>query len=67
MYIYILYTYICITLRNAISWAPGGKARVHNSSYTDAVFEFRVHEVSEIWTGLSHSFTKDDLLHLQGQ
>ena len=34
------------------------------SSYMDAAFELVVHEESEIWTHLLHSFTKEGLLQL---
>ena len=33
-------------------------------SYMDAIFELVVHEESELWTCLSHSFTKGGLLQL---
>ena len=45
------------------------KARVQNvvsRSYMHAIFELVAHELLEIWTVLSHSFTKGDLLHLPG-
>ena len=35
-------------------------------SYMDAIFEPVSHEESEIWTRLSHSFTKGGLLQLSG-
>ena len=47
-------------------WGPY-KARVQNGvpgSYMDAIFKLVVHEESEIWTSLSHSFTKGGLLQL---
>ena len=42
-------------------WGPY-QARAQNGisgSYMDAVFEPVAHEESEIWTHLSHSFTKE--------
>ena len=55
--IYILY----VSLRGPY------KARGQNGvsgSYMDAVFELRVHETSEIWESLPHTFTKEGLLQL---
>ena len=49
-------------------WGPY-KAHVQNGlcgSYMDTVFEFVPHEASEIWTNLSHSYTKGGLLQLSG-
>ena len=37
-----------------------------HGSYVDAVFELRMHEASEIWTSLPHTFTKKGLLQLPG-
>ena len=51
-------------------WGPF-KARVGNGvsgsyMYMDAIFKLVVHEKSEIWTSLPHSFTKGGLLQLPG-
>ena len=57
--IYILYVSL---------WGPC-KARGQSGisgSYMDAVFKLKVHEASEIWTSLPHTFTKEGLLQLPG-
>ena len=45
------------------------KARVQNGmsdGCIDVVFELVIHKESEIWTSVSHSFTKAGLLQLPG-
>ena len=57
--IYILYVSL---------WDPY-KARGQNGvsgSYLRAVFKLKVHEASEIWTRLPHTFTKEGLLQFPG-
>ena len=58
------------TKQYTIYMGPYG-SRVQNGvsgSYMDAIFELVVHEKSEIWTSLPHSFTncKEGLLQLPG-
>ncbi len=48
---------------------PGGKARVQNGvscSFLGAVFEVVADKESDVWTNLSCSFIKGDLLQLPG-
>ena len=40
--------------------------KMATGSYMHAVFELRAHEASEIWTSLTHTFTKEGLLQLPG-
>ena len=47
-------------------YGPPVKMASLHDSYVDAVFELGVHEASEIWTGLPHTFTKKGLLQLPG-
>ena len=65
-----IYIFISQAVGHVLSrGASGATARVQNGvsgNYRDAVFELVVHEESESWTSLPHSFTKEGLLQLPG-
>ena len=53
----LAFIYIYISVRHAFP-ASGGKPRVQNGGYMDAVFKFLAQKEAEIWTSLLRRFIK---------